>query len=71
LSVASTLALAGNATVAEMADAAMMEKRLKFMVGTSLWCVVSSLDRRGRGMKVTPEDVLEKIFSGTSPYHLN
>jgi len=27
----STLALAGRATVAEIADAAMMEKRLKFM----------------------------------------
>ena len=28
----STLALAGRATVAEIADAAMMEKRLKFMM---------------------------------------
>jgi hypothetical protein len=57
--------------VAEMADAAMMEKILKFMMGTSLWCVVSSLDRRGRGMKVTPAPDPEKIFSGTSPYHFN
>jgi hypothetical protein len=31
LSLISTLALAGKATVAEMADAAMTEKILKFM----------------------------------------
>ena len=61
LVVTSTLAWAGNAAVAEMADAAMMEKRLKFMALT-LGVFYSSLDRLGRDSNLPPRGVQPKCF---------
>ena len=56
------LALAGRATVAEMAEAAMTEKRLKF-IAITLGDSVSLLAYSGRGANLTPRVITQKFIA--------
>ena len=62
LSLMSTLALAGRATVAEMAEAAITEKRLKFMAVT-LDDSVGLLAFSGREANLTPRVIAQKFIA--------
>jgi hypothetical protein len=64
----SMLAPAGNTTVAEMAEAAMTEKRLKFMAVTLVFVLVCPA---GCETNVTLEGYSLEIFCSISRYQCN